>query len=247
MFSIVIITKNEGHILQKTLEAAKDLTDDLVIIDGFSEDNTVEIARSFGANVVSNEWLGYSATKNLGNNIAKHDWILSLDADEVLNEEATSALKQLIPENNRVYAFNRLNYYCGTFVKHGGWFPQWIPRLFNKNEHRWNSNLVHEELDGLSKSKSVRLDGLILHYSYFKESQHLVKIDKYAKYRAEEWIQQGRKPSILKRYFGPELRFLRNYVWLFGFLDGKAGYSIAKYEAKMISLQCDWYDRLIKS
>lgn len=243
-FSIVIISKNEAKVIGETLRACKELTDDILLVDSFSTDDTVEIAKSYGARVISKEWLGYSATKNFGNQKAKYDWILSLDADEVLDANLVEAIQQITLQKGYVYYLNRLNYYCGIPVKHSGWFPQWIPRIFHREEHQWDNSLVHEKLLDLSKSNAIKLPGLMLHYSYFSEAQHLEKLDKYAKYRAEEWIERGKKPNLLKRVFGPGVRFFRNYFWMRGFLDGQVGYKIAKNEAKMVSLQFIWYDKL---
>lgn len=119
------------------MRACKELTDDILLIDSFSTDDTVEIAKSYGARVISKEWLGYSATKNFGNQQAKYDWILSLDADEVLDANLVEAIQQITLQKGYVYYLNRLNFYCDiskestAVASHNGYLESFIGKSTN--------------------------------------------------------------------------------------------------------------------
>jgi glycosyltransferase involved in cell wall biosynthesis len=131
--SVVLIAFNEGHHIAKCLLAAQGVADEIVVIDSGSTDDTVEVCKAYGAKVITHPWSGYSEQKNFGNNQATFDWILSLDADEVLSE---ALIQSILKWKNHPQAasFKRLTNYCGTFIKHGGWYPDVKVRLFNKQE-----------------------------------------------------------------------------------------------------------------
>ena len=142
----VIITHNVAGTIGDCLAAIQEVAGEILVLDSFSDDGTVEICRQYGATLVPQEWLGYSATKNLGNSLARHDWILSIDADEVLSDELVNSLKNLTPEDGVVYALDRLTNYCGKWIRHSGWYPDWKVRLFNRNDVQWQGEFVHETL-----------------------------------------------------------------------------------------------------
>lgn len=242
--SVVIISKNEERLIESVVQAARKVTDDIILIDSGSSDRTVALATSAGARCIDQVWLGYSATKNFGTAQAKHDWILSLDADEVMDDALIDQLNTLSLSRDCIYELSRITNYCGQWIKHSGWYPDYITRLYHKEDHHWNEKLVHESLTDIASKKVTLLSGLLLHYSYASLEQHQAKCDKYAKYRAQEWIASHKKPAILKQWFGPTVRFIRNYVWQRGFLDGKAGYNIAINEAKMVKMQFIYYNEL---
>ncbi|MBK8628022.1 MAG: glycosyltransferase family 2 protein [Saprospiraceae bacterium] len=234
IFSAVIIAKNEEIIISKTITALLQVTDDVVIVlDDRSMDATNRIALDLGARVYHKSWEGYSANKNFGIDKAKNDWILCLDADEVLDDTLVLQLNQLKPDVSNVYEMN-IQTYLGQYpVKYCGWFPDWNIRLFNKTVMRWNDSYVHEKLVSKNKLKHTRISGLIRHYSFNDEAHMISKFDYYAKLRANEWIKSGKKPPIIKQWFGPLFRFVRTYILKLGILDGKYGYIIAKNEYKL--------------
>ena len=227
--SVVIITFNEGHHIAKCLKAAQAVSDEIVVIDSGSTDNTVEVCMAYGARVITNPWCGYSEQKNFGNAQASFDWILSLDADEVLNEDLIRSIL-IWKRNPRAASFKRMTNYCGTFIKHGGWYPDVKVRLFNKQETQWEGT-IHEVLRGLSKENTYLLEGDCLHYSYYSVDQHYAQAEKFTTIQAEDLFQQGKKSPWFKRVFSPISKFMVDYFFRLGFLDGKAGFTVARISA----------------
>lgn len=234
--SVVIITKNEASNIGSCLDAAIAVSDDIWIIDSGSTDETINISREKGAHVVEGEWKGYGAMKNWGNSFCTNDWILSIDADEVLSPELIHSINQLSLKEDKVYLLDRITYYDGQWIKHCGWYPDWKPRLFNRNHARWLDDLIHEELtyDSSYKMSSVKLVGYLYHYSYPTLQHHLSKIDHYSKLSAEALFLKGKRSNFFKQYFSPIIRFLKTYFIKMGFRDGKAGWSIASHDALLV-------------
>jgi glycosyltransferase involved in cell wall biosynthesis len=230
-YSGVIIAKNEAHIIGECISALLRVTDDIVIIlDDASTDDTKQISENLGAKVYVKKWEGYSANKNFGVEKAKNDWILCLDADEVLNDELIDNLIELQKDESCVYLMNIQTYFGEYPVQYCGWFPDWNIRLFNKTKMRWNNNFVHEKLISETLLTEQRVNGLIKHYS-FKDEAHMVeKFDYYARLRANEWKKAGKKPPFHKKWVGPYFRFIRTYILKLGILDGKVGFVIANNE-----------------
>jgi len=227
--SVVLIAFNEGHHIAKCLKAAQEVADEILVIDSGSTDNTVEVCKAHGARVIVHPWSGYSAQKNFGNDQASFDWILSLDADEVLNERLIQSILKWkrMPQSA---CFKRMTNYCGTFIKHGGWYPDIKVRLFNKQETNWEGT-IHEVLRGLSKENTLLLEGDCLHYSYYTVEQHYAQAEKFTTIQAEDLFQQGKKSPWYKRVFSPISKFIVDYFFRFGFLDGKAGFTVARISA----------------
>ncbi|MFA9220791.1 MAG: glycosyltransferase family 2 protein [Sediminibacterium sp.] len=227
--SVVLITINEGHHIAKCLKAAQAVADEIIVIDSGSTDDTVEVCKAYGARVITHPWCGYSEQKNFGNKHASFDWILSLDADEVLNEALIQSILKWkhAPQSA---CFKRMTNYCGTFIKHGGWYPDVKVRLFNKQETNWKGT-IHEVLRGLSKENTFLLEGDCLHYSYYSVDQHYAQAEKFTSIQAEDLFQQGKKSSWFKRVFSPISKFVVDYFFRLGFLDGKAGFTVARISA----------------
>lgn len=235
--SVVIITSNEENIIERCILAAKKVADDIVIIDSLSTDKTKEISLHLGVNFIEQKWLGYSEQKNFGNLKAKNDWILSIDADEIITDEVAQEINALELKNDSiVYKICRLNNYCSQWIKHGRWYPEWRNRLFNRKLVKWNGDIVHEDLTAVngsfdSKFSFNKIKGDVLHYSMKSREEHLNKIEKYATLSAQKLKAKNKKASFVKRYLSPMSRFITDYFFRFGFLDGKLGYQIAKLSA----------------
>ena len=225
--SAVIITKNEAANIARCLQSIINVVDEILVVDAFSSDNTVKIAEGLGAKVIQRKWIGYSQNKNYGNQLAQHDWILSIDADEVLSKELTTSIQILALNEQQVYAMNRLNNYCGQWIKHCSWHPDWNSRLFHRKKAKWKGDFVHERLNFPSSIKPVRLEGLLYHYSYQNSADHWQRIEKYAKLSAQQLYSDGKKATFIKLWIAPVVRFLRTYFFKMGFLDGKAGWTIS--------------------
>jgi glycosyltransferase involved in cell wall biosynthesis len=227
--SVVLIAFNEGHHIAKCLLAAQEVADEIVVIDSGSTDDTVEVCTAYGAKVITHPWSGYSEQKNFGNTQTSFDWILSIDADEVLNEALIQSILKWkhAPQSA---CFKRMTNYCGTFIKHGGWYPDVKVRLFNKQETNWEGT-IHEVLRGLSKENTFLLEGDCLHYSYYSVEQHYAQAEKFTTIQAEDLFQQGKKSPWYKRVFSPIAKFVVDYFFRLGFLDGKAGFTVARISA----------------
>jgi (heptosyl)LPS beta-1,4-glucosyltransferase len=235
--SVVIITFNEERNIGACLEAVADLSDDIVIVDSLSTDKTEEICGKYpNVNFVKREWQGYSKTKNYANSLAKHSYILSLDADEVLSPELKKSIRQ-INQFDSVYEFNRLTNYCGSWVHHCGWYPDRKIRIFPKEGSYWEGDFVHETLVVPEGLPVVLLHGDLWHYSYHSLQDHFNQIEKYSALHAAKMKHEGKKPSLVKEWISPAFKFFRTYFLELGFLDGKAGFNIARISAKAVRLK----------
>jgi len=242
--SAVVITKNEVDRIGECIKGLLLVTDDIVIVDSGSTDGTIEKAKELGANVFETEWLGYGPTKNLGHTKAKYDWILSIDSDEFLTEQLASEIEKLNLESNHVYAINRQNYYLGKKINYSGWSPDWVYRIFNRNEVQWNDSLVHEKLIIPNNFQIKRLKHKLSHHSYRSIEDHEAKVEKYAQLRARIWKERKKYPNIFKRWFGPFFKGFKSYILKLGFLDGGAGWAIAKMNVHLVRRQLYHFDKL---
>lgn len=248
-FTAVIITHNAVQTLEACLGQLVKVCDEVLVLDSFSDDGTVEMClRLEGVTLVPQPWLGFSKTKNFGNAMARNNWILSIDSDEVLSDELLESLGNLQPESGKVYSLDRLTNYCGTWIRHSGWYPDWKPRLFERSRVRWQGDFVHETLSMPAGWQEVRLKGKLYHFSYRSREDHYKRIDKYAALAARERFEKGERSSLIKNYLSPLARFLRTYVLKLGFLDGRAGWQISLGAAVMVfrryrQLRALWRER----
>jgi len=228
--SLVIITYNEENNIARCLESVKNIADEIVLIDSYSIDKTVEIARTYGAVVFYHKFNDFGEQKAFAIKQATYDWILSVDADEVLSPELQqSILKAKSDPHYDGYNVNILTNYCGKWIRHCGWYPQPKLRFFNKNKYRFNTNKVHEGIvTSDSRAKISSLQGNLLHYSYKTISDHTKKIELYSELAAINAIDKGERISLLKILFGPPWKFFYHYILRLGFLDGYIGYVICK-------------------
>ncbi|MEM8899982.1 MAG: glycosyltransferase family 2 protein [Bacteroidota bacterium] len=229
--SAVIITKNEAENIGRCLQSLQGVADELIVLDAFSEDDTVETATALGARVIQREWQGFSASKNFANSQATHNYILSLDADEELSEELREAILDVKPTLTGAYSFNRLTAYAGRWIKHCGWYPDVKLRVFPKEGTQWEGEYVHETLKFPQNIAVNHLKGDLYHYSIKSVEDHLERINRYTNLSAEEMFQRGKQASWVKLYLSPFYRFFSMYVLKGGFLDGYAGYQICKISA----------------
>ncbi len=232
MLSIVIITKNEAHIIGNTLQSLQGVTDDIIIVDNGSTDDTISICKKFNARVIETNWLGYGATKNLGIDAAKHDWILSLDADEAIDEQLKNGLLKLKPaDTNTVYKLSYKNFFCNKEIRFGVWARDKHVRLFNRQKVRWDTAEVHENLQLPPDVNVVTLSGHVLHYTVNNITEYSYKTIEYARSNAKKYFLQGKKTGFIKLYIAPGFNFLQHYIFRLGFLDGYEGYLICKTNA----------------
>ena len=227
--SVALIVKNEKLNLTECLETVK-WADEIVVLDAGSEDKTIEIAKQYTDKVFLNDdWQGYGLQRQRLQALTSSDWILMLDADERLTPELTSAIKEALNKNdqNIVYALPRLSWCFGKFIRHSGWYPDYVTRLYAKDKAQYNNKLVHEKLEYESNMKLVKLKGDLLHYTYRDLEHYLVKSAGYASAWAEQRQQKGKSSSLLQGFLHGIACFLKMYVFRFGFLDGKQGLLLA--------------------
>ncbi|HQW24623.1 MAG TPA: glycosyltransferase family 2 protein [Saprospiraceae bacterium] len=236
--SIVIITYNEEHNIRRCLESLQGIGDEILVVDSGSLDSTTDICRSMGATVIEQDFLGYIEQKNFATSKAKNDWVLSLDADEALTPELKTSILAII-DNPQAdgYTINRLTNYCGTWVRHSGWYPDVKLRLYNRQKGQWTGINPHDRFRLNLGSKMQHLKGDILHYSYASVSDHIKQIDRFSTIGAISMHNQGKRSSILKILYKPMARFMRHFVFKAGFLDGLTGYTIAVNSAHAVFLK----------
>lgn len=232
MLSVVIITKNEAHIIENTLQSLQGVSDDIVIVDSGSTDETIAICKKFNATVIQTGWDGYGANKNKGIDAARYDWILSLDADEAIDTELRAVLQNLSPVNDGiVYKLTYNNFFCNKHIRFGVWGTDRHIRLFNRKKVKWNNAEVHENLVFPVDVKVVTLKGKVLHYTVNSIKEFSDKTNAYALSNAKKYKLQGKKAGFVKLYFAPAFNFIQHYFFRLGFLDGWEGYLICKTNA----------------
>jgi glycosyltransferase involved in cell wall biosynthesis len=246
--SVVIIVKNEAHIIATTIAAVQSLTDDVVICDTGSTDDTVTVAQTAGAKVVQETWRGFGPTKNKANTHAKYDWILQIDADEVPHASLIHALRQLQLNNVLIkYRVVLKNFYCGQYLRFGNFKDIQRVRLFNRTKIQWNEDDVHEVLVSKEPVTEVLLPGYIQHYTYTTVEEHLQKIENYTSLSAALLFKQKKKASFVKLYVSPAASFLVNYMFKLGFLDGYYGLKAAWLSARHSHLKYKKLNDLYKT
>ncbi len=229
MISVTILTKNSQRSLKKTLDSAC-CFQDVVILDSGSEDKTLEIASAYpNVQVHRSPLTGFGASHNLASSLAHFDWIFSLDSDEVISEALRNELFALSLDPSHVYLVERHNYFNNKHIKGcSGWFPDWVPRLYNRKVTQFSSDLVHEKIL-TNHLQSVRLKNPLLHTPYLEISDFLAKMQQYTTLSAKQSPQSI--PSFWKILLHSWFAFFKSYILKMGFLAGKEGYIISAYNS----------------
>jgi glycosyltransferase involved in cell wall biosynthesis len=231
--SVILITRNEEANLRDCLASLGGLPQQVVIVDTASTDGTIAIAREFGATIAQPaDWPGFGPQKNRALDLATGDWVLSLDADERLTPALQAEIAGVLekPGNVTCFAIPRLSWYCGRFIRHSGWNPDYVDRLFQRGTARFSNDLVHERL--IPSGAVVKLKNHMLHYSFMNYSQVLQKIDRYSSASAEQAFAKGKRSSPLAAIGHGAWAFFRTYFIRLGFLDGAQGFSLALANAQ---------------
>ena len=235
--SVVMIVKNEAHRIARTLASAR-WADELVIVDAFSTDGTVDACRPYTDRIFQYAWEGFARQRERSVAHATHDWIFSLDADEVISEELAQEINRIVqaPEAENGYWVSRKTRYLGRWIEHSGWFPDFQMRFFRKAQAFIEPKAVHE---GFSvHGETGRLSGLLYHYSYGSISEHLEKINRYTTLEApHKLLRRGRKPvRWYHLLFNPWAKFFRMFVLKRGYKDGFPGFILALMSAFYVQL-----------
>lgn len=230
--SVIIICKNEASVIGNTLRSLDGLTDDIIVYDNGSTDNTLAIAGQFRARVHQGSWQGFGKTKSAANSLAKYSWVLSLDADESIDDELKQSLMNLqFSDEKIVYDLQFKNFLGSKLLKHGEWGNDSHIRLFNRKIVHWNDALVHESLVMPLDIKVKRLKGFVLHQTMKDLNDYAQKMVHYAMLNAEKYYREGKKYSWFGIWLSPGVNFLNYYILRLGFLDGYEGYVCAKMTA----------------
>lgn len=233
--SACIIAFNEEKNIRRAIESVL-WADEILVVDSESTDATREIAAELGAKVIVQKWLGFSKQKQFAADSVAHDWILSVDADEVVSPELQREIQNLRKSSQENladgYKIPRLSFYMNRPIRHGGWYPDWQLRFYNRNAGKWKDVLVHESVQMNGDAKVGKLKNDIFHYSFENAEHHNRMItERYAPLAARQMFELGRKTSPLKIFTAGLTTFLQTYFLKLGFLDGLAGFSIAKFAA----------------
>ena len=233
LLSAVLIVKNEAAILGACL-ARLDWADEIVVLDGGSGDDTVNIARQYTDKVyVESEWQGYGVQRQRAQSYASGDWILMIDADEHVSAELKKSIQNVTETDDRskAYAIPILPWCFGRFIRHGGWYPAHKVRLYPRDKAGYGDQRVHEKLAFEAGLEVERLQGDLLHYTYRDLEHYLVKSAMYASEWAEQRQQRGKRSSLFQGIIHGTGCFLRMYVFRAGFLDGQQGFLLALLSA----------------
>lgn len=223
--SLVVITQNAEVHIARCLKSVP-FASDIVVLDSGSEDRTVAIAKSLGARVFEEEWRGYGPQKRRATELAQTDWVLSLDADEALSDASQIELQALLvqPPSCDAFAFPRLSFHMGRWIRHGGWYPDWQVRLYSRLRANWSADPIHEKV----QCKDVRrLKSPILHWVFKDLTDQVQTNNRYSSLGADQLFMKGRAFFLFHLITKPWVKFIETYVWKRGFLDGMPGFIIA--------------------
>jgi glycosyltransferase involved in cell wall biosynthesis len=227
--SVVIITLNEEDKIGRCISSVHDIVDEVVVVDSYSTDRTEEVCRSFDKVVfIKQKFLGYIEQKNFAKDQAKGNFILSLDADEALDADAREELKKIrYNAGADAYAWNRLNNFCGKWIRHGAWYPDRKVRLWRNGMGTWTGMNPHDKLTLKTGGKTERLKGHILHYTVADLREHIAQMNSFSSIGAAALFKKGCKGVSVRIIINPLFRFFRDYFIKMGFLDGYYGFLIA--------------------
>lgn len=224
--SATIITFNEEKKIEACLQSLVGVADEILVVDSFSTDKTEEICRRYDVRFVTHPFEGYIAQKNFAMSTARYEIILSLDADERLSDQLRESILKVKNDwgNGDGYAFNRYNNYCGKWMNYGGWYPDRKIRLWDRKQGQWGGVDPHDSVK-MTTDRVKKLEGDILHYSYFNIHEHLTQILRFSEIAARAKYERGERTNVAASvFFSPLFRFVKSYIFQFGFLDGYYGF-----------------------
>ncbi len=222
--SAVIITLNEEKNIGRCLDSLMSVADEIVVVDSFSVDKTRQICAQRQVRFLENKFLGHIEQKNFAVAAASNNWVLSLDADEALDEVLQKEILLIKQQPSaQAYSMNRLTNYCGYWVRHCGWYPDKKLRLWDRRIGAWGGINPHDEVIVQAQTTTKHLKGDLLHYSYYNIHDHIKQVNFFTDIMAKEAIQKGKSSGLFKILFSPLTKFLKSYLFQCGFLDGYYG------------------------
>jgi glycosyltransferase involved in cell wall biosynthesis len=231
--SVVIITFNEERNIGDCLASVKSVADEIIVVDSLSTDKTKEICLPYWVRWIENPFPGHVEQKNMAANLATSDYVLSIDADERLSKKLQNEILQAKEKGFAAesYEMNRLNNYCGKWIKHGEWYPEYKLRIWKRGVGKWGGDNPHDKFELSGGRKPQRLAGDLLHYSFRNFSEHIAQMNKFSSMAADTLFAKGKKPDYSKPFLSAFWAFFYGYFLRFGFLDGFFGYVIARNNA----------------
>ena len=234
--SSIVIAKNEESNIRRCIESQQNCIDEIIVlVDNDTTDNTFEISKSY-KNVKAHlvKWQGYSSTKNIAISMTSNNWILWIDADEEITPELSEELKTFKNTNPDYLAYSipRKAYFLGKWIKHSGWYPGRVTRLFNKSNGKFNANAVHEQLE--FAGKTGKLSGNLNHYTDPSIHHYFEKYNHYTSLAAGELSNKGKKFSLSDIILRPLSIFIKMYLLKAGFLDGIQGFILAAFSSSYV-------------
>ena len=243
----VVITYNEEKNIARCLDSLIGVCDEIVVVDSFSNDNTQEICAKYNTVFIEHKFEGFVEQKNFAMQSAKYNHVLSLDADEEVSETLKQNLLEIKNKGGAdALIISRLNNYCGKFIHHGAWYPDAKIRFWDRRLGQWHGKKVHEKVEMQVGVKPAKIKGDILHYSYQTVEEHIARTKKYAQLSAEEMVESGKNISFLKLIINPSYKFIVEYFFRAGFLDGMNGLIIATINSYATFLKYKWALAIMK-
>jgi glycosyltransferase involved in cell wall biosynthesis len=229
--SAIVIAKNEARNIEACLDSLA-FCDQRIVVDGGSEDGTASLAQARGAAVtVAKEWHGFGHQKNAALSLATGDWVLSIDADERVSAALAAAIRQAIASDDADgYEMPRLSSFCGRPMRHSGWYPDYVLRLFRRGRARFSDDLVHERV--ICDGKVARLAEPLTHHPVLRLEDSLSRMDRYSTARADMIVSSGRRVSFFTGIVRGWWTFIQTYFIRLGFLDGREGFLLAVANAE---------------
>lgn len=218
--STIVLTKNEEKNIERCLRSVIDFSDEVIVVDSYSDDSTIDIARRFTRHIHQNAWPGFSDQRRFAVSKTKNDWIFWVDADEEVSLELAAEIKQL-DFNADGYFVPRLVWYLGGWVRHCGWYPDYTMRLFDKRKGEFSNAILHEKFTVQGLTKKIRHP--LYHYPYRSISHHLEKMNHYTQLAAMQMAQKDKKASVISALSHCLSKFVKMFFLQRGFLDGKRG------------------------
>jgi glycosyltransferase involved in cell wall biosynthesis len=245
--SVTIISKNEAHNIEECI-ASVGWASEIILVDQFSKDGTAEIARQFGAKVFQEPWHGFAKQKNSAIDKARGPWILSLDADERVTLSLRGEIEEKLRQTDECsgYYIARKNYFCGQWIRHGGWYPDFTLKLFRKNRGYFQDRAVHEKV--IVNGKVGYLEHPLEHFTYRSVSDFLTRLDHYSRLAAQELTTKSKWSTSYTLCLRPIFTFINMYLLRAGIRDGAPGLFLAVSYAYYTFLKYyrsykDHYDR----
>ena len=232
--SVILITKNEAANIEACLRSVA-FADQIIVMDSGSSDETVAIARRMGAQVqVTSDWPGFGVQKNRALALATYPWVLSIDADERVPVELQAEILRVVrgrPGTQIAWEIPRLTQFCGQWIRHCGWTPDYVTRLFRSDVARFSEDLVHERVV-LAAGTVGRFQTRLLHYSFPTPTHYLRKLEQYSHAWAVQRYQAGQRAGVVRAIAAAIAAFVRSYFFRLGFLDGAMGFAVCALQAQ---------------